>query len=460
MTSSRPSRGVQGVPGGLPGGRPPGQAPPDRPSLDGLEDIWVRRWEEQGTYRFDRTATRDRVYSIDTPPPTVSGVLHVGSAFSYTHTDVIARFQRMRGKAVFYPMGWDDNGLPTERRVQNHFGVRCDPSLRYDPSLDQQGPPGPQGSLPLSPAPDPTRGSAQGRVRPDPARPVPISRRAFIELCGQLTAADEKAFEEVWRRVGLSVDWSLTYATIDTVSRAAAQRAFLRNLARGEAYLAEAPGLWDVTFGTAVAQAELEDRDWPGAWHRITFRGPDGDSIFVETTRPELLPACVALIAHPDDERYRQSFGMTATVPLFGVEVPILAHEAAEPDRGTGIAMCCTFGDLTDVQWWRELRLPAAAGHRQGWADPGRPAALARARGGTPRICGACRPQRRRGTGAGCRAAARSRSPGWRAAPGRPPGQVLREGRAAAGDRHEQAVVSAQRRARPGSACRAARPRA
>ena len=298
------------------------------------------------------------MYSIDTPPPTVSGVLHVGSAFSYTHTDVIARFQRMRGKAVFYPMGWDDNGLPTERRVQNHFGVRCDPSLRYDPSLDQQGPPGPQGSLPLSPAPDPTRGSAQGRVRPDPARPVPISRRAFIELCGQLTAADEKAFEEVWRRVGLSVDWSLTYATIDTVSRAAAQRAFLRNVARGEAYLAEAPGLWDVTFGTAVAQAELEDRDWPGAWHRITFRGPGGDSILIETTRPELLPACGALIAHPDDERYRQSFGMTATVPLFGVEVPILAHEAAEPARGTGIAMCCTFGDLTDVQWWRELRLP------------------------------------------------------------------------------------------------------
>ena len=188
---------------------------------------------------------------------------------------------------------------------------------------------------------------------------MPISRPAFIELCAQLTAADEKVFEEVWRRLGLSVDWSLTYATIDDVSRAAAQRAFLRNLARREAYLAEAPGLWDVTFGTAVAQAELEDRDWPGAWHRIAFRGGAGESIFIETTRPELLPACVALIAHPDDDRYRQSFGMTATVPLFGVEVPILAHPAAEPDRGTGIAMCCTFGDLTDVQWWRELRLPA-----------------------------------------------------------------------------------------------------
>src|SRR5260370_115668 len=341
MTSSRPT------PAGVAGSRIARPAPPDRPSLDGLEDTWVRRWEEGGTYRFDRTASRDVVYWIDTPPPTVSGVLHVGSAFSFTHTDLVARFHRMRGKAVFYPMGWDDNGLPTERRVQNHFGVRCDPSLPYQPA---DGPRSPMGA---------GRAAGGGARVPDPARPVPISRRAFIELCGELTAADEEAFEEVWRRFGLSVDWSLTYATIDDVSRTAAQRAFLRNLARGEAYLAQAPGLWDVTFGTAVAQAELEDRDWPGAWYRIAFRGPSGKPIFVETTRPELLPACVALVAHPDDERYRQSFGMTATVPLFGVEVPILAHPAAEPDRGTGIAMCCTFGDLTDVLWWRELGLPA-----------------------------------------------------------------------------------------------------
>jgi valyl-tRNA synthetase len=308
---------------------------PDRPSLDGLEDAWARRWDEDGIYCFDRSAARGRVYSIDTPPPTVSGVLHVGSAFSYTHTDIIARFKRMRGMAVFYPMGWDDNGLPTERRVQNHFGVRCDPSLPYE--RDQPLP------------------GKSGRAG---AGPAAVSRRKFIELCGLLTAADEKAFEEVWRRLGLSVDWSLTYATIDDTSRAAAQRAFLRNLARGEAYLAEAPGLWDVTFGTAVAQAELEDRDWPGAWHRLVFRGPGGDPVHVETTRPELLPACVALVAHPSDSRYTQSFGKNARSPLFGVEVPILAHPAADPGRGTGIAMCCTFGDLTDVQWWRELRLP------------------------------------------------------------------------------------------------------
>ncbi|MFC7729239.1 valine--tRNA ligase [Actinomadura keratinilytica] len=308
---------------------------PARPSLDGLEDKWVRRWEADGVYRFDRTRPRDEVYAIDTPPPTVSGSLHVGHVFSYTHTDTIARYQRMRGRAVFYPMGWDDNGLPTERRVQNHFGVRCDPSLPYDPGFT---PP----------------------AEPDPRRPVPVSRRNFIELCERLTAIDERAFEEVWRRVGLSVDWSLLYTTIGDRARAASQRAFLRNLARGEAYRAEAPTLWDVTFRTAVAQAELEDRDHPGEFHRLRFHG-DGGPVYVETTRPELLPACVALVAHPDDERYRGLFGGTARTPLFGVEVPVVAHRLADPGKGTGIAMICTFGDVTDVTWWRELDLPTRA---------------------------------------------------------------------------------------------------
>ncbi|MDH2424291.1 valine--tRNA ligase [Sphaerisporangium sp. TRM90804] len=310
---------------------------PDKPSLDGLEQVWAARWEVQGTYRFDRAKTREQVYSIDTPPPTVSGSLHVGHVFSYTHTDTIARFQRMRGREVFYPMGWDDNGLPTERRVQNHFGVRCDPSLPYDPDL----------------AVAPSGGSS---------RPVPVSRRNFIELCERLTTEDEKAFEELWRRLGLSVDWSLTYATIDARSRAASQRAFLRNLARGEAYVAEGPTLWDVSFRTAVAQAELEDREWPGAFHRIRFGGVPGTEfaggVTVETTRPELVAACVALVAHPDDERYRPLFGATVTTPVFGVPVPVLAHRMAERDKGSGIAMVCTFGDVTDVVWWRELDLP------------------------------------------------------------------------------------------------------
>jgi valyl-tRNA synthetase len=305
---------------------------PEKPTVDGIEAVWAERWEEQGVYRFDRSKERSEIFSIDTPPPTVSGSLHVGHVFSYTHTDAIARFQRMRGKEVFYPMGWDDNGLPTERRVQNFYGVRCDPSLPYDPEF-------------------------QPSAKPDPKRQLPISRRNFIELCDQLTQEDEKVFEELWRRLGLSVDWSHTYATIDENSRAVSQRAFLGNLARGEAYLAEAPTLWDVTFRTAVAQAELEDREHAGAWHRVAFAGPEGP-IYIETTRPELIPACVALIAHPEDARYRGLFGQTVRSPLFDVELPVLAHSEADPEKGAGIAMCCTFGDLTDVQWWRELNLP------------------------------------------------------------------------------------------------------
>jgi len=312
---------------------------PEKVSLDGLEERWGAVWREQGTYAFDRTATREQVFSIDTPPPTVSGSLHVGHVFSYTHTDLLARYQRMRGREVFYPMGWDDNGLPTERRVQNYFGVRCDPTLPYDPDF--------------VPPYDGTEGK---NVKP--ADQVPVSRRNFVELCERLTVDDERQFEALWRHLGLSVDWSNTYQTIDANARAVAQTAFLRNLARGEAYQAEAPGLWDVTFQTAVAQAELEAREYPGFFHRVAFHRPDGSPIHIETTRPELVPAVVALIAHPDDERYRHLFGTTVTSPVFDIEIPVLAHPAAEPDKGAGIAMCCTFGDLTDVQWWRELQLP------------------------------------------------------------------------------------------------------
>jgi valyl-tRNA synthetase len=304
---------------------------PEKPSLDGVEQVWAARWEAEGVYRFDRSRPREEIYSIDTPPPTVSGSLHVGHVFSYTHTDITARYRRMRGKTVFYPIGWDDNGLPTERRVQNVYGVRGDPSLPYDPDFSPPDKPG--------------------------KRPVPISRRNFVELCHRLTAVDERAFEEVWRRVGLSVDWSTLYTTISDQARAVSQRAFLRNLARGEAYQAQAPTLWDVTDRTAVAQAELEDREWPGAFHRVSFYGDSGP-VWIETTRPELIPACVALVAHPDDERYRALIGTTVLTPLFGVEVPVLAHRLAERDKGSGIAMICTFGDVTDVVWWRELDLP------------------------------------------------------------------------------------------------------
>ena len=305
---------------------------PEKPSLDGLEEKWGGRWEAEGTYRFDRSKSRADIYSIDTPPPTVSGSLHVGHVFSYTHTDTVARFQRMRGREVFYPMGWDDNGLPTERRVQNFFGVRCDPALPYDESFQP----------PDSP----------------PSRPLAISRPNFVELCIRLTVEDEKTFEELWRHLGLSVDWGMTYTTVGPEAQRASQRGFLRLLAKGEAYQSVAPTLWDVDFQTAIAQAELEDRELAGAYHRIRFGGPDGTGIEIDTTRPELIPACVALVAHPDDERYKPLFGSEAVTPLFGVRVPIVAHTLAEPEKGTGAAMVCTFGDVTDVQWWRELKLP------------------------------------------------------------------------------------------------------
>ncbi len=312
---------------------------PEKPALEGLEQKWSALWQERGTYAFDRSKTRDQVYSIDTPPPTVSGSLHVGHVFSYTHADLVARFQRMRGKEVFYPMGWDDNGLPTERRVQNYFGVRCDPSLPYDEDFTP---------------PEPSTGSGSGKG----SQQIPISRRNFIELCERLVAIDEKAFEDLWRTLGLSVDWEQTYTTIGEVSRTASQRAFLRNLARGEAYTSDAPTLWDVTFQTAVAQAELEARDYPGHYYRVAYTLPDGTKVHVETTRPELTPSAVALIAHPEDERYKHLFGTTARSPLFDVELPILADPAADPEKGSGIVHCCTFGDLTDVQWWREYDLP------------------------------------------------------------------------------------------------------
>src|SRR5262245_6803333 len=337
---------------------------PEKPALEGLEQKWIARWEESGVYRFDRGRTRAEIYSIDTPPPTVSGSLHVGHVFSYTHTDVIARFQRMRGKEVFYPMGWDDNGLPTERRVQNYYGVRCDPSLPYVANYTPPAEP--------------------------PKPPVSVSRPNFIELCARLTAEDEKAFEALWRYLGLSVDWSMTYATIGRRSQKVSQLAFLHLLQRGLAYQVEAPTLWDVDFRTAVAQAELEDRDMTGAYHKIRFARTDvaqgggvaqGFSpafIEIETTRPELIPACVALVAHPDDARYQPLFGTSVTTPLFGVQVPVKAHALADPEKGSGIAMICTFGDITAVTWWRELSLPVRAVIQMdgtlrpvAWGEPG-----------------------------------------------------------------------------------------
>ena len=285
---------------------------PDKVGVDGLEDKWRGEWDEDGVYKFQGTRDRKAVYSIDTPPPTVSGHLHVGHVFSYTHTDVIARFKRMQGYDVFYPMGWDDNGLPTERRVQNYFGVRVDATLPYDPDFE----------------PPHVGGDGKSIKARDQK---PISRKNFVELCERLTVEDEAQFEALWRYLGLSVDWKQNYQTIGARARKVAQAAFLRNLARGEAYQARPRACGTSPSRRRSPRAELESREYPGFYHRLAFHitdaeaaakaaaagAPveDGVDVCIETTRPELLAACVALIAHPDDERYKPLFGTTVAPP-------------------------------------------------------------------------------------------------------------------------------------------------
>jgi valyl-tRNA synthetase len=299
------------------------------------ERKWKDRWEAEQCYAWDSSQSRENTFAIDTPPPTVSGSLHIGHVFSYTQTDVIARFQRMLGKTVFYPMGWDDNGLPTERRVQNVFSISCQANLPYQKNW--------VGS----------RGQDKKIHEYEQ-----VSRKNFIEACGELTKEDEKVFENIWRKLGLSVDWSLQYATIDDHCRQLSQYSFLDLVQKGKVYQQESPGMWDVDFQTAVAQAEIEDRDCPGAYHHIKFSVEDGSEFVIATTRPELLAACIAVVAHPDDERYKAYFGKKATTPLFYAEVPIVASTHANPEKGTGILMVCTFGDAADVEWWKQSNLP------------------------------------------------------------------------------------------------------
>jgi valyl-tRNA synthetase len=302
------------------------------------EEKWVRLWDDWRLYYYDETRSRDETFVVDTPPPTISGALHIGHVFSYTQTDLIVRYQRMRGRNIFYPMGWDDNGLPTERRVQNYFHVRCDPRAPYEPGLR------------LQPAT-----SKEQKEHP----PRLISRANFIELCLQLTREDEQAFMALWRRLGLSVDWRQEYSTIEDRSRLLAQYSFIDLYEKGHVYNVEAPTMWDVDFQTAVAQAEVEDRKVQGAFHHIRFGIENSDRQFIiATTRPELLPACVGVAAHPDDERYQELFGQRAITPLFRAPVLIFPSELVDPEKGTGILMVCTFGDATDVFWWRDNNLP------------------------------------------------------------------------------------------------------
>jgi len=297
------------------------------------EARWQQHWEAQKTYAWDPSRGRDETFVVDTPPPTVSGSLHVGHLFSYSHQDFIVRFQRMCGKNIFFPIGWDDNGLPTERRVQNLFNVKCEPHVHYNPDFKSQ--------------------------RGGKGNPAPISRSNFIELCEEVTKEDEAAFRHLWTRLGLSYDWTQEYATIDEHCRRTSQASFLQLLDKGESYQAERPVMWDVDFQTAIAQAEVADKEQPSAYHFLRFGIEDSDEyVVIATTRPELLASCVAVLAHPDDERYAHLMGKNAVTPLFKVPVPIMADPKADPEKGTGIVMVCTFGDQTDVEWWQQLGLP------------------------------------------------------------------------------------------------------
>lgn len=307
----------------------------NRYNATSIEDRCIEFWKESKVYKYKGGKSRDDTFVIDTPPPTVSGYLHIGHIFSYTQTDVVARFQRMMGKDVFYPIGWDDNGLPTERRVQNYYNVTCNPTLPYDPDFEPEHDPKYKGP------------------------PKEVSRKNFIEACELLTTEDEKVFEDVFKQIGHSYDWDLQYTTIGEHAIKTSQESFIDLLEKGNIQSVEAPTMWDVTFQSAIAQAEIEDREVDGDFHDLKFTVDGSDEDFIiSTTRPELLPACIAIVAHPDDERYQGLFGKNAIVPLFKAPVPIIASEHAERDKGTGIMMVATFGDAADVAWWKQSYLP------------------------------------------------------------------------------------------------------
>ena len=312
---------------------------PKRFDFTDKELFWRNNWEEKNIYSRKKNLPREKSFIIDSPPPTVSGSLHVGHIFSYTHQDIIARYKRMQNFNVVYPMGWDDNGLPTERRVQNIFGVRIDNNIPYIKNLNV---------------------SKEKKLQEiDESLPLVINRQNFIEMCHIVTKKDELVFKDLFRKMGFSIDWQDEYTTIDKKSRNLAQLSFLDLYEKNHIYQFESPTMWDIDFQTAVAQAEIEDREMAGAYHDIKFGVENSESgIIISTTRPELLASCVGITAHPDDKRYKHLFGKTAISPVFFAPVPIFPSELVDMQKGTGILMVCTFGDQTDVLWWRENSLP------------------------------------------------------------------------------------------------------
>ncbi|CAK6507756.1 valine--tRNA ligase [Rickettsia helvetica] len=276
------------------------------------EKKWQQIWQEQQIYAYDPNISKEETFIVDTPPPTVSGQLHIGHVYSYTQTDFIVRFQRMIGKNIFYPMGFDDNGLPTERLVEKQKQIKA-----YNTGRDE-----------------------------------------FIKICEEVVASEEEKFRSLFNQIALSVDWSLEYQTISPLSRKISQMSFLDLVQKEEVYRANQPILWDPVDGTALAQADIEDKEKTSFMNYITFKTKQGEPLTIATTRPELLPACVAVFYHPDDRRYKHLAGKSAIIPLFNEKVPMLADPLVQQDKGTGLVMCCTFGDQTDITWWKTHNLP------------------------------------------------------------------------------------------------------
>ena len=277
-----------------------------------IEAKWQDIWQQKGIYNWEENLSREQTFVIDTPPPTVSGMLHMGHVFSYTQADFVARFQRMTGKTVFYPIGFDDNGLPTERLVEKVKKIRAN-------------------SMP---------------------------RDEFIAICREVVVEAEEEFRKLFKSIALSVDWHQEYQTISDKSITLSQMSFLDLVDKERAYRKLQPTLWDPVDATALAQAEVVDIEMPSFMNEIIFQTEKGENLTISTTRPELLPACVAVFYHPEDKRYQHLAGQSAITPLFSIKVPLIADEKVDIEKGTGIVMCCTFGDATDIDWWRNYTLP------------------------------------------------------------------------------------------------------
>ncbi len=297
---------------------------------------WQAIWQSLRTSNSESKPKKDikDTFVVDSPPPTVSGSLHIGHVFSYTHQDILARHRRMTNREVVYPMGWDDNGLPTERRVQAYYGIQVDPTIPYE---------GAEYSI--------NKKDSNGKM-------VKVSRQKFIEMCSKLTQADEQAFKELFIRMGFSIDWEHEYTTISDNSRRIAQQSFVELFENGQIYQSISPTMWDITYQTAVAQAEVEDRQQRSTFNNIHFALEDTqESIIISTTRPELLAACVALAVHPNDDNSKHLIGKHAIVPCFFNRIPIVVSPMVDPEKGTGVLMVCTFGDQVDVAIWKEHKL-------------------------------------------------------------------------------------------------------